>query len=76
MAIVTETFEINGRQFIRTYSDAGKYIIGGSPENQYVEAVDPAAFNRSYVEGELIPNEAQPKDYENALSDLGVSFDE
>ena len=58
--IVQEHFTINGREFIRTYSDAGRYVVGGSQEVQYSEANDPAEFGRTYVEGELMPPEEQP----------------
>lgn len=76
MAIVTETFEINGREFIRTYSDAGRYVVGGSPEGQYEEAIDPAEFNRIYTEGDLLDVEAGPEDYEQALEEMGVDFND
>lgn len=52
MAIVTESYMVNGRQFVRTWSDAGRYIIGGVPEGQYTEANDPAELGRVYTEGE------------------------
>lgn len=55
MAIVTETFEINGRQFVKTYSDAGRYVVGGVPEGEYSEACDPAEYGRTYTEGDLMP---------------------
>jgi len=55
MAIVQEMYEINGVPFVRTYSDAGRYVVGGSPEGQYVDANDPASANRTYVEGDVIP---------------------
>ena len=58
--IITERFTINGREFIRTYSDAGRYVVGGSPEGQYNEAIDPANLGRTYTEGELLPPEEQP----------------
>lgn len=48
--IKTEHFEINGKDFIRTYSDSGYMIYGGSPEGDYAEATDPAEFNRTYTE--------------------------
>lgn len=48
--IKTETLTIRGRQFIRTYSDAGMKIHGGMPEDDYDEAIDPAEFNRTYTE--------------------------
>lgn len=55
--IVQEHFEINGRDFIRTYSDAGRYVVGGDPVGEYSEATDPAEFNRQYVEGDPMPGE-------------------
>ena len=48
--IATETFEINGQQFIRTYSTIGMKVHGGSPEADYDEACDPAEFGRTYTE--------------------------
>lgn len=51
--IVTETFEINGRQFVRTYSDRGMMIHGGVPESDYSEACDPASFGRTYTETDI-----------------------
>ena len=55
MAIIQEHFEINGVDFIRTYSDAGRYVHGGVPEADYEEACDPAEFGRTYTEGGVIP---------------------
>lgn len=50
MAIVTEQLEIDGKQFIKTYSDSGYLIHGGSPEGDYAEAIDPAELGRTYTE--------------------------
>ena len=55
MAIVQETYELNGRQFVRTYSDDGRFVVGGVPYGEYAEATDPAEFNRTYVEGDKMP---------------------
>lgn len=66
--IRTENFEVNGRQFVRTYSDEGRYVIGGSPMGAYVEATDPAELNRTYVEGELMPVDEAISDEERALT--------
>lgn len=55
--IKTETYTLNGRQFVKTYSDAGRYVVGGSPEGNYEEANDPAEFGRTYTEGDLMPAE-------------------
>ena len=53
--IVQEHFDVNGRDFTRTISDAGRYVVrDGVP---YGEACDPAEFGRTYTEGELIPPE-------------------
>lgn len=39
-----------GNGYVRTYSDAGYYIHGGSPEGDYAEAVDLKAAGRTYTE--------------------------
>lgn len=48
--IKTESITIGGKTFIRTYSDKGVYIHGGSPEADYSEALDPAELGRTYTE--------------------------
>lgn len=48
--IRTETFTINDREFVRTYSDRNMMIHGGSPEADYSEATDPAELGRTYTE--------------------------
>ena len=53
MAIITETFDVNGRQFTRTYSDKGMYIHGGEPEMDYSEACEPTEFGRTYTETDI-----------------------
>ena len=76
--IRTETYELSGRQFVRTWSDAHRYVERDGVA--YTEANDPAEFGRTYTEGDLIPreeweddpNEATAEDYENALLELGV----
>lgn len=42
--IKTETFYINDREFIKTYSDSGKYVV--RYEEVFEEACDPAEFER------------------------------
>ena len=46
--IVTETLTIDGRQFVKTYSDSG-YMVERN-RVRYSEAVDPAEFGRVYTE--------------------------
>ena len=53
MAIVTETYKIGDRDFVRTYSDRGMLVHGGVPEGDYSEANDPAELNRTYVETDI-----------------------
>lgn len=53
MAIVTESYKIGERDFVRTYSDRGMLIHGGMPEADYDEANDPAELNRTYVETDI-----------------------
>lgn len=54
--IIQEHFDINGRDFIRTYSDANRYVVRDGIE--YSEACDPAEFGRTYTEGNIIEDEA------------------
>ena len=46
--IKTESIEIKGRAFIRTYSDKG-YMVERDGI-RYAEAIDPAEFGRTYTE--------------------------
>lgn len=54
--IVTENLTINGKAFIRTYSDSG-YMVERDGV-RYGEAIDPAEFDRQYTEtNELIESD-------------------
>lgn len=55
--IVTEIFKVGERDFVRTYSDAGRYVVRDGVS--YSEACDPAEFGRVYTEGDLMPPEEQ-----------------
>ena len=55
--IKTEIITINGRQFQRTWSDAGFLIERNGA--QYSEAVDPIDSGRTYTETE-VPMETDP----------------
>ena len=72
--IKTESLTINGKPFIRTFSDSG-YMVERDGI-RYSEAIDPAEFNRQYtetdepIEGDT--NEATETDYQNELRRLGV----
>ena len=50
-----EHFDVGGRDFVRTYSDAGRYVVGGEPYGEYTEACDPAELGRAYTEGGIMP---------------------
>lgn len=55
MALVQETVIIGKKQkeFIHSYSDAGYYIHGGYPEDDYADAWDLASLGRTYVETDI-----------------------
>lgn len=53
MAIIQEHFTVGERDFVRTYSDSGFMIHGGSPEADYSEATDPAELGRTYTETDI-----------------------
>lgn len=59
--------------FIRTYSDSGMYIHGGSPEGDYEEAVDPAPLGRTYTETSTRIQPTDPPDNLNASIEYLVS---
>ena len=73
--IKTEYFEINGRAFIRAYSDAGMMVERDGV--MYSEANDPAEFGRVYTETDVAveSEEATEADYVDALKTLGVDVD-
>ena len=53
--IKQEIFYLNNKEFIRTYSDEGRYVVRDGVE--YEEAQDLKEFNRQYTEGDRIPIE-------------------
>ena len=67
--IVQEHFLVGERDFIRTYSDRGMKIHGGSPEADYDEATDPAEFGRTYTETDIPIND------ETTEADKAEAFD-
>lgn len=53
--IQTENLSINGKAFVRTYSDSGCYVVRDGVA--YSEAIDPAPLGRTYTEGENIESD-------------------
>lgn len=53
--IITERVTINNREFIRTTSDEGRYVVRDGVS--YSEAIDPLDSGRVYTEGEVMPEE-------------------
>lgn len=52
--VITETIEIGGISYERTYSDSGRYVCRDG--QQWEEAVDPLGSGREYTEGDLAPD--------------------
>ena len=50
--IKTETYFIGEREFTRTYSDSGRYVVRDGIS--YEEANDPSEFGRTYTEGDTM----------------------
>lgn len=50
--IKTEDMSINGKRFVRTYSNTGFMVEREGV--RYAEAIDPAEFNRQYTETEEV----------------------
>lgn len=82
--IVKEEIIIGNEKFIKQYSNKQCYIKGGFPEGLYVLAIDLAELQREYeetdipIEDEETPteDEATAEDYQSALEELGVNFNE
>lgn len=68
--IVTERFKVGERDFIRAYSNSGRYVVRDGVS--YSEACDPAEFGRTYTEGDLMPDEE--RDMEE-LADKAEAYD-
>jgi len=68
--IITESFKVGERNFTRTYSDAGRYVVRDGVE--YSEACDPAEFGRTYTEGDIMPEEERDID---ALAAKAEAYD-
>lgn len=69
--IKVETVTINGRTFIRTYSDSGYMIKQDGTGAVYSEAYDPVGSGRTYTETEeLIEGETDTEDYKTAFEIL------
>ena len=62
--IKTERITVDGRELVRTYSDAGCYVVREGIT--YEEAIDPADTGRTYTEGGPIPKEI-PTDADYAI---------
>lgn len=53
--IITENVTIRDRDFIRTYSDEGRYVVRDGVS--YSEAIDPIDTGRVYTEGDIMPED-------------------
>lgn len=68
--IVQEHFDVNNRDFIRTYSDSNRFVVRDGVE--YSEACDPAELGRTYTEGNVMPvDEGEAQEILNII--LGVT---
>ena len=66
--IKTETITINGRTFVRTYSDSNRMIKQDGTGAVYSEAYDPVGSGRTYTETEEeTPTAADSEDYKTAF---------
>ena len=74
-----EQLTIGGRAFVRTYSDANRYVVSEETGVEYTDAYDPVELGRTYHEGDIIPvepgdDDATVEDYQDALTELGVDL--
>lgn len=66
--IIKENLTINGKEFVRTYSDAGMMVERDGV--RYSEAIDPAEFGREYTETDE-PIEGEGGEGDVATDDTG-----
>lgn len=64
--IITETYYIGEREFIRTYSDSGRYVVRDGIS--YEEANDPSEFGRTYTEGDIMEESESESEAEEILN--------
>jgi len=60
--LVTERITIGEREFIRSYSDAGKLIIQLGTGIEYSEALDLAEYPKEYIESEKDIEPEEPEE--------------
>jgi len=68
MAIVTEKYMLNGREFTKTYSDANRYVVRDGIE--YSEANDPSEFARLYEEGNVMEGDGGTESTAEEIVDI------
>lgn len=66
--IKTEEMTINGKAFIRTYSDSRCYVVRDGVE--YADAIDPAHLGRTYTEGNPIETDMTETEEKAAAYDV------
>lgn len=69
MAIIKES---KGDGLVKTYSDAGYYIHGGSPEGDYTGAIDPESAGRTYTE---TTRKIEAKETEDTTKEKAKAYD-
>lgn len=70
MAVIQERITVGEHDMIYTYSDDDRYVVGGEPHGNYVEAYDPVEFGRTYTEGERMTDEEIEASAEELLNIL------
>lgn len=70
--IVTETVTINGKEFVKTYSDEKRYIVQDGTGILYTEAIDPASADRTYTEGEVMESETE---FASEIEEKAAAYD-
>lgn len=72
--IITESYEINGKAFVKTYSNIGMMVERDGV--RYSEANDPAEFNRIYTETDepIEPIDPEPE-FESEIEEKAAAYD-
>lgn len=70
--IRTEQLTINGKNFVKTYSDEGRDIIQNETGIVYIEAIDAEGAPYTYSEGKEMPELTAEEALEIILGGEGV----
>ena len=65
MALIIENVVVRGKNFTHTFSDSNRFVVRDGIS--YEDAYDPTEFGRTYTEGDVIPQEQDEINSDEAI---------